>query len=575
MAGRLHPAWVGLIGFALYVRTVAYGFVLHDDPWLIRDNLLLHELSVESVWRVLSDFSWEQRYRLGAEYLPVRDLSVMLDYAIYGDWVGGQHLTQVLLYAGTCAVLASLALVLFQSRLLAWLTGLLFATHPVHVEVVAWLSERKGALGSFLVSSSLLIATSYLRRGGWKHAAAACLVFLLAVAAKALTIAGAGALVLIVLWFDSSLGRRRRLAFVSAYAASGLLAFVPNVLVSRSMGVIVPYHGGGFFDTLQLFFQAHTQYLKLMMYGGPYATEYAVRPGGAEIGYWLPGALVATLGVGAVVWALLNRSWRTALTFGLGWWFVFLASVSHLVVPVQNYAADRYLFLPSFGFLLAFAAVLMKLPRGVSWPVGAGAILMACGWTIVQTPLWSSTDRLFENAVRVEPANVAAWDKLASSAATRKDYESAWAYTRSGLEHSPGHWRLLHRQGLLLAAEGELDAAIAVMQRAASVPEAHKAYANLALLYLKRGDREGALRMAEEAARLQSETAHNQRVLGIVTYELGDVATACRAFERANALDPYDENNVRNLELCAQARSERRSNVPSGADGEAHSNPTK
>jgi Flp pilus assembly protein TadD len=62
--------------------------------------------------------------------------------------------------------------------------------------------------------------------------------------------------------------------------------------------------------------------------------------------------------------------------------------------------------------------------------------------------------------------------------------------------------------------------------------------------------------MAEEAVRLQAETSHNQRVLGIVTYELGDTAAACRAFERAAALDPYDENNVRNLGLCAGAGSE-------------------
>ncbi len=570
---RWHPAWVALVSVALYARTVAYGFVQHDDPWLIRDSFLLHELSAESVTRVVSDFSSEQRYRLGAEYLPVRDLSVMLDYTIYGDWIGGHHLTQVLLYAATCAVLASLVLVLFQNRSLAWLTGLLFATHPVHVEVVAWLSERKGALGSFLVSSSLLIATSYLRQGGWRRAFAACFVFLLAVAAKALTIAGAGALVLIVLWFNSPVGRRRQLGFVTAYAASGLLVFVPNVLVSRAIGVIVPYHGEGFSDTLQLFFQAQTQYLKLMMYGGPYAIEYAVRPGPSEVGRWLPGALAAALGMGAVVWALLNRSWRNALTFGLGWWFVFVASVSHLVVPLQNYAADRYLFLPSFGFLLAFAVVLMKLPRAVSWPVGAAAIVVGCGWTILQTPLWSSTDRLFENAAHVEPTNVAAWDMLASSAATREDYGLAWTYTRRGLEHSPGHWRLLHRQGLLLAAEGKLDAAITTMQRAAIVPEAHKAYANLALLYLKRGDREEALRVAEEAVRLQSETSHNQRVLGVVTYELGDVATACSAFERAAALDPYDEDNVHNLELCVRARLERRSDPPSAADGEVDGGP--
>ncbi|MGB8332451.1 MAG: tetratricopeptide repeat protein [Polyangiales bacterium] len=550
---RLHPAWVGLIAFALYARTVAYGFVLIDDPWLIRDNRLLHELNLASVWRVLSDFSWEQRHRLGAEYLPVRDLSVMLDYAVFGDWIGGQHLVQVTLYAGTCAVLATLALTLFQNRSLAWLTGVLFATHPAHVEVVAWLSERKGVLGAFLLSSSLLFATRYLRRGSWKSAVMAIGLFLLAVAAKALSIAGVGALMLIVLWVDPPLERRRRWSFVAAYAGCGLLVFIPNVWVSRSMGVIVPYHGGSFADTLLLFAQAHTLYLRLMAYGGPYAIEYAVRPGAVATAAWVPGALAATLGVGAVVWAVSDRRRRDTAMFGLGWWFVFLAPVSHLLVPVQNYAADRYIFLPSFGLLLAFAATLMKLPRTVSWALGATAILVACGWTLVQTPVWSSSDRLFENAANVEPTNVAAWDKLAASAAKRGKTDQAWDYTRRGLEHSPGHWRLLHRQALLLAGQGNLDEAIEMMQRAASVPESHLAYANLALLFLRRGDRDDALRMAKQAVRLQAETAHNQRVLGIVAYELGDPVTACRAFERASALDPYDENNQQNLALCEGA----------------------
>jgi tetratricopeptide (TPR) repeat protein len=184
------------------------------------------------------------------------------------------------------------------------------------------------------------------------------------------------------------------------------------------------------------------------------------------------------------------------------------------------------------------------------------AILLACGWTLVQTPQWSSTERLFENAVRVDPGNADAWDKLASSAASREDYQSAWAYTRVGLEHSPNHWRLLHRQALLLASAGKLDEAIETMRSAASTPQAHKAYANLALLYLRRGDRDEAVRAAEEAVRLQAETAHNQRVLGIVSYELGDKTTACRAFARAAALDPYDGDNIRNLELCPTARSE-------------------
>jgi Tfp pilus assembly protein PilF len=480
----------------------------------------------------------------------------MLDFAVHGDWVGGHHLTQVLLYAGVCAVLASLVVALFGSRPLAWLTGLLFATHPVHVETVAWLSERKGVLGAFLLSSSLLIATSHLRRGGWKRALAACVLFILAVAAKALAIAGAGALVLIVLWLGSSVDRRRQLAFVATYAACGLLVFLPIVWVGRSMGMIAPYHGDGFADTLLLFFQTHTQYLELMAYGGPYSVEYAIQPGDVGLGRWLPGALAAALGAVAVVWALFARPRRGAVTFGLAWWLVFLAPVSHLLVPVQNYAADRYLFLPSFGLLLALAAVLMKLPRALSWPIGAAIIVLGCGWTIVQTPTWSSTERLFENAAQVDPGNADAWNELASVAANRGDRELAWAYTRRGLEHSPGDWRLLHRQGLLLADEGKLEAAIETMQRAASVPEAHMAYANLALLYLKGGSHEEALRMAEAAVRLQAQTTHNQRVLGIVAYEIGDTVTACRAFERAVALDPYDEDNVRNIELCARSAGE-------------------
>jgi tetratricopeptide (TPR) repeat protein len=231
------------------------------------------------------------------------------------------------------------------------------------------------------------------------------------------------------------------------------------------------------------------------------------------------------------------------------------------VVPVQNYAADRYLFLPSFVLLLAFAAVLLRLPRNVTWVVAAAAVFLGAGWTIAQTPVWSTTDRLFENAVHADPRNVVAWDKLASSATDRDDHEAAWAYTRIGLEHSPGHWRLLHRQGLLLAAEGKLDDAIERMQQAAVSPEAHKAYANLALLLLRRGDRDQALLRAEEAVRLQSETAHNQRVLGIVAYELGDETTACLAFARAAKLDPYDQNNVSNLRLCAGADVER-SEIP-------------
>jgi Flp pilus assembly protein TadD len=540
---------VGVLAFVLYAPTIRYGYVAYDDPWLLRDNQLLRDFSFDAVWRILTDFSWEQRNRLGAEYLPLRDLSVVLDYAIYGDWIGGLHLTQVLLYAGCCALLGTLTLAMFESRPLAWLAAVFFTVHPVHVEAVAWLSERKGVLGAFLAFASLLCATSALRRGGVVRVVLACLLFLLAVSAKAVTIASVGALVLIVLWVESPTSRRKKLALIVAYCAAGLIAFVPYLWVARSFGVVAP-DGGGAVESVLWFFQAHTQYLKLMAFGGPYAIDYGIELGSATVWQWLPGALAAVGAAALVAWAVLRRPMRNAMTFGLGWWLVFLAPASHLFATIQNAAADRYVFIPSFGLLLAAAAAVLRLPKTPRWVLSVAIVAVGCVWTLVQMPAWSSSERLFENAVHVVPRSPDAWDKLASLAAERGEPELAWNYTVRGLEHVPGHWRLLHRQGLLLSSRGELDEAIDVMRRAASTPEAHKAYANLALLYLRRGNEGEALDAAEDAVRFQPRVTHNQRVLGVVTYQLGDRQRACRAFEDAYRLDPYGEANIANIALC-------------------------
>jgi Tfp pilus assembly protein PilF len=549
---RLHPAWVGLVGVALYLPTISYGYVEYDDPWLVRDNHLLANPSLESVWRVLTDFSWEQRHRLGAEYLPVRDLSVMLDRAIFGDWVGGLHLTQILLFGICCALAATLTLAMFERRALAWLTGAFFATHPVHVEAVAWLSERKGLLGAAFVFASLLCAISYLRAPSWGRALSSWVLFLFAVAAKAVTIAGAGALVLIVLWRQAPIPRPKKLTLIAGYAAFGLLAFIPYLLVARSFGVVAPDGGQGLPGSLLLFVEAHTQYLKLMSFAGPYAIQYGI---GTEPATWaahLPGALATAVALALLVWAILVRTARGAAIFGLAWWLVFLAPVSHVFAAVQNAAADRYVFIPSFGLLLALAAVVVRAPRALAWGLSIGVVVIGSAWTFIQMPVWSSSERLFENAVAVAPRNAVAWDQLALLASEDGKPELAWRYTERGRVHSPGDWRLLHRQGLLLASRGQLDEAIRAMSDAATTPEAHLAYANLALLYLRRGDDEEALRAAEDAVRFQPQTAHNQRVLGIVAYQLGDEERACRTFERAYALDPHDDANVRNLRRCSR-----------------------
>lgn len=545
---RLHPAWVGLLGALLYAPTLAYGFVSYDDPWLIRDNRLLHELSVSSVWTVFTDFSWERRYRLGAEYLPVRDFSVMIDYALYGDWIGGHHLTQVLLYGLLCATVAIFVWKLFESRPLAWVASLLFATHPVHVEAVCWLSERKGVLGTLMLFASFVCAVRYLRRGGGLVLVASWLLFLLSVWSKGVNIAGAGAIVLIALVVDSVF--KRRATLVGGYAVVGAAAFVPLYLTGRAMKMVQAHAGSGPIDALLIFFQAHGKYLGLMTYGGPYAIQYPLRPDVLSLGWWLCGAVACGVGLAACVWALLTKRWRSAAVFGVLWWLVFLAPVSQLVFPLQNYLADRYLFVPSFGLSLAAGALLLRLPQRPSLALIAICVLVGVAWTFAQTATWASSEALYEQAVYVDPHNADAWDKLANEAAQRKDFDRAWQLAAQGLEHSPDYWRLLHRQALILEATGRLRDATVLMRRAASGPEAHRAHANLALLLLRQGKKEEALEQAQRAVSYQSQTAHNHRTLGIVAVELDDRGLACTAFKRAHELEPDNPQNQQNLRFC-------------------------
>jgi len=559
-----HPAWVGVLGGLLYLPTLAYGLTRYDDPWLIRDNALLQRLDLERIGRVLFDFSVEQRLRLGAEYLPVRDLSVMLDFAIWGDGYAGHHLTQILLYGATCAFCAMLVVALFDSRALGWWVGAAFSVHPVHVEAVAWLSERKGVLGAMLFFGSALLGVRFLRSGRSLSLVGSLLLFAVSVLSKGHMVAGAAALAACALWCDDIPRARRWALGVGAFVAAPL-ALAPVVLVGQSVGMVQAYHGGGLGQTLLLFAQVHGKYLTLMMLGGPYAVAYPIDGDS----YLLEHLALDIAGSWALVIfgffglrALLRRSHRGPASFGLVWWLVFLAPVSHLVFPLQNLLADRYLLVGSWGLLLVLGVGLMHLPPSTRRIVGACWLVASTVWSFTQIDHWESSKSLRLHTLSVHPGHVESWHQLASQAEEEEQYDEALLYVQRGLRStSPlaaDRWRLFHRGALILRKQRRAEDALRWMRIAAATPDAHKAYANLALMLAERGELEEALAQARTSTELESRSSHNQRVHGIVALELGRVDEACEAFIRARSLDPFDAKNHFNVGLCEWQRGNRR-----------------
>ncbi len=160
-------AWLAValvLAALLYAPTLPRGLTNYDDPWLYADNAIVQHASWASVHAILFDFDATHRFTLGAEYLPVRDLSVMLDYAVFGDWYPGFHAVGLAIYLAAIALWFHALAALGIDRQVAGLAMLIWAIHPSHVESVAWLAERKGVLGAAFAGAAVL---GYARfRGG-------------------------------------------------------------------------------------------------------------------------------------------------------------------------------------------------------------------------------------------------------------------------------------------------------------------------------------------------------------------------------------------------------------------------
>ena len=158
---------------ALYASTLTNGIINYDDTWLIRDNWIVKDPSIDSVRRIFFDLSFETRHVLGAEYLPVRDLSVMLDFALWGNHYGAHHATNLVLYIAAIWLWFGALVELGIDRKVAGIAILVWAVHPAHAESVAWLAERKGLLAVAFSGATALCYARFRagRRATWLVAA--------------------------------------------------------------------------------------------------------------------------------------------------------------------------------------------------------------------------------------------------------------------------------------------------------------------------------------------------------------------------------------------------------------------
>ena len=400
---------------AIYAQASGHQFLENwDDGGYVVNNAAAHGLSAENLRAAFSE-------TFVGNYAPVHVLSYMLDYQAFGLWAGGYALENAALHALNSVLFYWLLLLLVRRRLPAFLAAGLFAFHPVQVESVAWISQRKNVLSMSFFLASLLLFTAY--RNGRRPAlsyAGALAAFVLALLTKSVAVV----LPAVLLLLELAAPVRRRWTrvlvdlspFLLAASVAGALA-VASQRPESSTGRL-PYLGG---SPAASFFTMSTvvvRYLGLLLFPWHVSAAYAppVRPS-------VDATVIASflvLGVVAAAVVLLVRR-RPALGVWAGIFVAGLLPVMQ-IVPLVTLMNDRYLYYPLLGAAPLFVLLVLPPSEGRlarSGRVAAGvlgvALVALCWISWNRVAVWRDDVSLWADTVHKVPDSAPAWFSFASA----------------------------------------------------------------------------------------------------------------------------------------------------------------
>lgn len=498
---RRGAGWlVVAITVLLFAPTLVFGRVAFDDPWLWSDASPLRTPSASTLRYVWLELDARARHDVGTEYLPVRDVVVAADMAVWGEHDQGFHATQLVLYALTVLALGGLLIRFGMRRDLAWLATLLWAIHPIHVESVAWLSERKGILAGLFVVACGHAWIRYRRGRHWGW------VVLAAVAAVAGTWSKAPAMfapAVFAVWDGLLLPRaRRRWIAIGLVGAATALAAIPVVLVARDAGVVDNAFEVAPDGRLALALGAQGHYVESLVLAHTPSLSYPLQTEGAA-------PLDLALGVAAVLGSLALAAyrrragwpWRLAL---LAWAWIWFLPISHLATSVHIAVADRFAYLWSLAGCVG-AAWLVLCVRGPARVALTGALVCLLGISTLRAQAaWASSLDLFATGFASSPSDPVACERLAGELFSLGRRPEALAVIDRGLAAHPEHPYLLARKARMLDAMGRPAEALASAERAAGSGHA-STMALYAELLARAGRVPEALVFAERAALRRAE----------------------------------------------------------------------
>jgi protein O-mannosyl-transferase len=507
-----------------------------DISYIIRNRHVRSGLSWDS-------FIWAMTDIHTGYWHPLTWLSHMLDYELFRDGAGGHHWMSLIFHIANVVMLY-----IFLRRATAdvWRSAFvaaLFAVHPVNVESVAWVAERKNLVSTFFWIMAMWAYVIYAERPSWYRYGLVFLAFVSGLAAKPMLVTLPCVLLLLDFWplrrFDTwKTFPRLLLEKIPLFLLSAIVS-VFTLLATRHEGAVISFTSLPMKDRVYHAAISYERYLGKLFWPDDLAVFY---PYIKDYNLWhVAGAFLILASISLFAGLLFRR--RYLLT-GWLWYLGTLVPVVGFIQAGDQAMADRYMYIPAIGVFImvtwGLSDILEKRPaQKFIFATVAGVVIFSLSiCAFHQAGFWKNSMTLFGHTLQVTRQNALAHNNLGVALMNQGRMQEAERHFMQAIEIKRDYAAPHDNMGLILAEKGKLHEAVMQYREAIRIrPNDERTYSNIGIAFARMGRLGEAGRWFGEAIRINPDNADGYNNMGAALARAGKVKAAIPYFERTLQLD--------------------------------------
>jgi len=546
---RNHHHWpiflIVIITSLIYFQAIHFDFVNYDDDGYVYQNPRI--LSGISINGLVAAFS--EMYK--ANWIPLTLISYMMDSEFMGVSPGVYHFTNIFFHVLNALLVFFFLKISTGRQWSGFVVAMLFAIHPLHVESVAWISERKDVLSTFFGLCTLILYVRYATQRSVQRYLAVLLLFLSSLMSKPMLVTMPALFLLLDFW---PLQRLPDIHIFRNFKKFWMLVLekLPFFILSLIFSIItiMSQNSGGTVGTT-IRYPFSMRLLNAVVSYSAYVYK-TIWPTNLSVIYpYQPDISILRLIISVLVLLLISYAvifWHEkipALFVGWLWFLITLLPVIGLIQVGTQAMADRYTYFPLIGLFISvvwtinYLIIKFRLNQRIVGFATAAIILTFSMMTLNQVATWENSETLFENALSVTQDNWVAHLNYGETLLEQGKVDDAIGQFEKALAIKPDFELAYLNIGTAFAKMGQTDNAIAYYQKALAIKQnLPTAWLNMGNAYFRKGMPDNALSHYEIALSFKPDFAEAYCGIGAVMAGKGDLQQAMQAFQRALDIDP-------------------------------------